>query len=149
MHSMSSHAAGILIGGLVPALLFSVANLSTKGVSQVGMGVGWYVFFAGIGVMLAGSLFLLFIPERSMTSASGVFASGVGLSWGLGIGMIVIAINRFGSPIGILTPIFNMNTLITVLLALWIFSEWKQVKVPQLLLGSVLIVVGGMVVAKS
>jgi hypothetical protein len=42
-----------------------------------------------------------------------------------------------------------MNTLISVLLALWVFAEWKQVKVPQLLIGTLLIMAGGIMVAKS
>jgi hypothetical protein len=42
-----------------------------------------------------------------------------------------------------------MNTLITVLLALWVFAEWKTVHIPQLLLGSILIVIGGTLVARA
>jgi transporter family protein len=56
---------------------------------------------------------------------------------------------KFETPIAKLTPLYNMNTLIVVLLALWIFAEWKEVKVLQLLIGAVLIVMGGVLVARA
>ena len=146
---MSSHALGIIIGGMIPALIFGIVNLAVKAAADSGIGVGWYVLFVGIGVVLIGSIILLFMPDRTISLQSSLFAGAVGFGWGLGIGLIVIALNKFGLPISVLTPLFNMNTLVTVLLALWIFAEWKQVRVPQLLFGSVLIVIGGTIVARS
>ena len=146
---MSPHAIGILIGGLLPAILFSITNLSTKAVSNAGIGVGWYVVFAGAGVTIMGGILLFLFPERMISAKYALFSGFAGFAWGLGIGCIVIALNKFGNPIGVLTPLFNLNTLITVLVALWIFAEWKQVKIPQLLIGSVLIVVGGVFVARA
>lgn len=146
---MTAQTAGLLIGGLVPAVLFAFANLSAKAASQAGIGIGAYVVSAGAGVVVAGLLFLLLTGDRAVSPSSGFLAGCVGFGWGIGIGCVVIALNRYGTPIGVLAPLFNMNTLITVLLALWIFSEWQQVKVPQLLLGSAFIVVGGALVARA
>ena len=43
--------------------------------------------------------------------------------------------------------LYNMNTLVTVIGALLIFSEWKDVPLLRSLLGSVLIVTGGVLVS--
>ena len=130
---MSPYALGIIIGGLIPALCFGLANLSVKGASQAGIGMGSFVLFVGLGVLLSGAVFFLLIPDKSISLSSGMISVGMGAAWGTGIGIVFYALNRFDIPIGVLTPLFNMNTLVTVLLALWIFAEWKQVRVPQLL----------------
>ena len=146
---MTSHSLGIFVGGLIPAILFTIANLSAKGASHIGIGVGWYVLLAGCGVTLAGIVLLILIPEFRLTPLSGFLGGMVGFMWGIGIGCVIIALNRYGASMGVLTPLFNMNTLFTVLLALWIFAEWKNVKIPQLLIGSMLIVAGGVLVSRA
>lgn len=146
---MSSHALGILIGGVIPIFVFSGANLAVKVASNIGISVGWYILFAGIGVTIAGGILLLVFSDHGLTASSGLFSAMVGFGWGMGSACVVIALNKYGSSISVLTPLFNMNTLVTVLLALWIFAEWKKVHVPQLLIGSVLIVVGGTLVARA
>jgi len=146
---MSSQTIGIIVGGLVPAVMYGGANLSAKIVAQMGVGVGWYIIFAGLGVCAIGALLFLLIPEHSISLKTAAFSSAVGFGWGLGTGCVVIALTRYGTPLSVLTPIFNMNTLITVLLALWLFSEWKQVQSAQLLLGTLLIVIGSVLVARA
>ncbi len=42
-----------------------------------------------------------------------------------------------------------MNTLVAVLLALLIFSEWKDLNTVKLIAGSVLIVIGAIFVANA
>lgn len=73
----------------------------------------------------------------------------VGFLGGIGSVLVSIGIVKYSAPLGKLVPLFNMNTLVTVLLALWLFAEWKEVQVPRLLIGSILIVVGGILVARS
>ncbi|PIR52618.1 hypothetical protein COU76_05505 [Candidatus Peregrinibacteria bacterium CG10_big_fil_rev_8_21_14_0_10_49_10] len=146
---MSSQTVGLLIGGLLPAVIFGLVNLAARMVSASGMAAGAYLVGAGLGAIGMGIIFLLVSGDRTFSTSSGLFSVLVGLGWGLGTGSVVLAISRYGSPIGVLTPLFNMNTLITVLLALWIFAEWREVRVPQLLVGSVLIVLGGVLVARA
>lgn len=147
---MSSHTLGLLIGGIIPAVVFSFSNLAMKGGVQEGISLPYYLMVVGIAVLCMGVLALFFHGGHSQFSAkSGLLAFGAGATWALGVFCVTYAIHHYGAPIGVLAPLFNLNSLITVLLALWVFSEWQQVKVPQLLIGSVLIVAGGVIVAKA
>ncbi len=146
---MSPQTTGLIIGGLFAALLYGISNLFTKASTQAGIGIGWYLIIIGIVTAMVGVVFFIIIPEQPLSLRSGAYAGLLGLFWGLGTGCIAIALSQYQMPLGKLVPLFNMNTLISVLLALWLFAEWKQVRVPQLLIGSILIVVGGTLVAKA
>lgn len=146
---MKSETLGIIIGGVVPALCFTVTNLSIKLSNQQGIGAGYYIIMLGLGVLLTGVALWLVWPDKTFTSGGAIFSFASGVTWAFGAAAVAFALTKYGTPLGQLTPLFNMNTLFTVLLALWIFAEWKQVKIPQLLVGSVLIVIGGTMVAKA
>jgi drug/metabolite transporter (DMT)-like permease len=146
---MRPETLGLIIGGVVPALLFSVSNLSSKGAVNAGISMGPYVLLIGIGVTIIGVLAMYVFPERVINPQSAGIALLFGLSWGIGVGCVAFAIAQYGSNISQLAPLFNVNTLFTVLIALWIFSEWGQVQVPQLLLGSLMIVAGSVLVARA
>jgi transporter family protein len=140
---------GVIIGGLLPALLYSFGGLFQKGSVDAGIGVGTQMIIAGLATVVVGCGFYLAFPDKTISLRSGLLASGLGFSWGLATGFVAVAIVKFETPIAKLTPLYNMNTLIVVLLALWIFAEWKEVKVLQLLIGAVLIVMGGVLVARA
>ena len=146
---MSPQTLGIIIGGLIPALTFSVTNLAIKGATNLGIGARWDMLLVGLGSASVGLVF----PHRPPCRPPSVPAGRPGVlgrvALGLGIGCVLFAMNRFGASLSVLTPLFNVNTLFTVLLALWIFAEWKQVHVPRLLLGSMLIVAGGGFVSRA
>ncbi len=140
---------GLIVGGLLPAIFFGVSAIFVKTSNQFGIGIGPYLIALGFGVVVVGFLFFLFSPDRTFSVQSGSHAFYVGLIWGIGAGLLALGVARFNAPLGKLVPLYNMNTLISVLLALWIFAEWKQIKVPQLLIGSVLIVIGGTLVTRA
>ena len=48
-----------------------------------------------------------------------------------------------------LAPLYNMNTMVAVLIGLWAFSEWKELDMLRLLSGVVLIVIGGTLVSRA
>tara|TARA_Y100000310_G_scaffold329686_1_gene399996 strand:- start:279 stop:719 length:441 start_codon:yes stop_codon:yes gene_type:complete len=146
---MSTQTVGLLIGGLVPALAYTVSNTLSKSSTQAGIGVGPYLLFIGLGILIVGVVFTYAMPYGSVSLRSGSYSLILGLFWGVGTGAVALALTQYQAPISKLVPLFNMNTLFSVLLALWIFAEWKQVRVPQLLLGSVLIVIGGTLVARA
>jgi len=71
----------------------------------------------------------------------------MGLCWGVGVLLVSMAISRYDTKLSILAPLYNMNTLVTVIGALIIFSEWKDVNVVKLIIGALLIVAGGVLVS--
>ncbi len=67
----------------------------------------------------------------------------------MGAGLVTIGIAQYGALLAKIVSLYNMNTIATGLLVLWIFAEWKQVQVPRLLVGTALTILGGILVARA
>ena len=146
---MSPQTYGIIIGGVMPGIIFGLTNTVVKASTEKGISIHFYVICTGAGTLLIGAIMLMVMKDTKVSLASGGYAFTAGALWAAGVSGILIALQNYDASISIITPLFNMNTLVTVALGLWLFSEWQTVKVPQLLLGSLLIVIGGAVVAKA
>ena len=147
--TMSTQTVGILLGGVLAAVFFGLSGAFVKSATQAGIGTGLFLLCAGIGTGLAGLLLFLLLPDKTFSLRSGAYSSLTGLSWALGAGLVSVAIAKYAMPISKLVPIYNTNTLITVLIGLVIFLEWKDVNPAKLLLGAVLVIVGTTLVATS
>ncbi len=138
---------GLVIGGLVPAILFGVNGVLAKAGTQAGIGLGIYLLIIAAGVALTGVLFLFVDPSRALSAKAGWYTLAMGITWGLGVGLVGIGLVRFGAPLSKLVPLYNMNTLVAVVIALWIFAEWEKVNALKLLVGAILVILGGTLVA--
>ena len=74
-----------------------------------------------------------------------IFNAGIAL--GLGTGFVALGLLKYRAPLAKLVPLYNMNTLVTVMLALIIFAEWQQTNTVQLLVGAAFIILGGLLVS--
>lgn len=146
---MKPQTIGIILGGLLPALLYGTGGVLQKMCSRAGIGVGLYVACIGLGFVAAGLGVYLVMPDKTISSRSGLLAVALGLCTGVSMGLTAIALVRYQTPLSKLVPLYNMNTLVAVLGALVIFSEWREVSLSRLLMGAVLIVIGGYLVADS
>ncbi|MDA1209180.1 MAG: hypothetical protein O2904_04090 [bacterium] len=140
---------GLIIGGLMPAVVYGFTNVFVKMSVKEGISPPMYVMAAGVGIIIAGAASLLFHTDMSISSRSASYAATAGFLWGAASFGVAYALQVYNSPIAKLVPLFNMNTLVAVLLGMWLFAEWKGVNSSQLILGSVLIVVGGTLVARA
>lgn len=145
----NAELAGLLIGGLVPALLFGVNGVLAKAGTQAGIGLGIYLLVIALGVALTGVLFLFIDPSRAFSARAGWFTLAMGITWGLGVGLVGIGLVRYGAPLSKLVPLYNMNTLVAVVIALWVFAEWQKVQALKLVVGALLVILGGTLVALS
>lgn len=146
--SVSPQTMGIVVGGLVPAIAYSAFAIGTKFATQAGLGTGPLLVMLGASCAAVGAVFWWLLPSSiGMASAGWGIASG--LAWAFGTGLVSLALFRWGTPISKLNPIYNTNTLITVVLGLVIFSEWKQANPLPLIGGAVLILVGSLLVSAS
>lgn len=106
------------------------------------------LMFAGIGITF---LFYWILSGREGKSLSvGGTAAGIstGVLWGLGMLFSFLAIET-GADVSRLVPIYNCNTLVAVLLGILLLRE--VVEAPQMiriLVGSVLIIIGGVLVSR-
>lgn len=144
---MSQTQLGILVGGLLPALLFGIAGICQKFSNQHGISTGAYVVSVGIGVVLVGVALCAWNTSQTMNMKSVVPAVIMGVTWGLGVVLVAVAITNYKTPLSVLAPLYNMNTLVAVVGALFIFSEWKDVNTVKLIIGSIMIIGGGVLVS--
>ncbi len=144
---MKSENMALILGGILPALLFGLAGVFQKASNQIGTGI--YLFMIGIGVCLVGATLFIIKPDHTFSINSGIFALLIGISWAAGMGLVAITLHTYATPLARLVPIYNMNTLVAVLLALVIFAEWRDVSGLKLMSGAILITIGGTLVANS
>jgi drug/metabolite transporter (DMT)-like permease len=146
---MNKETIGLLVGGILPAFLFGTVGVLQKSANKLGIGLGIYLVGIGLGVLITGATIYLLIPDRLFSIQSGGYAVLIGLIWSLGMCAVAVALNNYGSAIAKLAPLYNLNTLIAVILGLWLFAEWKEVNVWRLSLGAIFILLGGALVAKA
>ena len=122
---------GLLIGGILPALLLGLFAILQKSASNNGIGVGIYLILSGITIALVGVAVYFGFPNKEVSIRSAAFSCLASMLWAVSMSLIQLAITSYNVEISRLVPLFNMNTLVAVILGLWIFSEWgsKQIQV--------------------
>lgn len=143
---MKPQIAGLLVGGLVPALGYTIFAVGTKLSAQTGLGAGPLLVLVGAGCVAVGAVFWKLLPAGIDPVGAG-WGLLAGLAWAAGTGCVSFALTRWGVPISKLNPIYNTNTLFTVAFGLVVFGEWKQVHPLQLVVGAGLILAGSLLVS--
>jgi drug/metabolite transporter (DMT)-like permease len=140
---------GILLGGIIPAFLFGFSGVLQKAAMRAGIGPGFLMITACVGIFLTSIILQWVMPDKALPAKSIGFALAMGAVWAAGTGLIAISLRNYGMAISKLVPLYNMNTLVAVLISLAVFAEWKDLNVPKLLVGAALIVIGGILVANA
>ena len=146
---MNDSMAGIVIGGIIPAFVFGGYGVMQKQCMRAGLGVAGFFLVLGGSVTACALAICAWAPGGVPPLDAALSAIGFALFWSLGIGLILLAVDRFGASISQLAPLYNSATLITVLLGLWLFAEWREVGALPLLLGAVAIVAGAVIVTRA
>jgi uncharacterized membrane protein len=146
---MTTKTTALLIGGFLPAFIYGGSAIFQKLSTTIGISISVYLIAVGIGVMMAGVGFYLIDNTTVFSLKAGSYAGMFGLTWGIASGLVAYSLLNFSVPISQLVPLYNMNTLVAVLLALLIFSEWRDLNTIKLISGSVLIVIGAIFVANA
>jgi transporter family protein len=146
---MSKQSIAILVGGLLPALLYGVAGILQKTASKTAIGPGPYILIIGVVAAMIGGIITLISRDTSVTWSGGVQTAGFAVLWSAAVVSIMLALGRYEGPVSVIVPLYNMNTLIAVLLGLLILGEWEKVNHWRLIAGAVLIVAGGALAGTS
>lgn len=146
---MTSKMTALLLGGFLPALIYGGSAIFQKMSTSLGISLSAYLVATGIGVVIVGVGFSLFENSFAFSIKSGFYAAAFGLTWGIATALVAYTLLNYEISISQLVPLYNMNTLVAVILALIIFSEWKDLDMIKLLSGSALIVAGAVLVANS
>ena len=146
---MKSNLLSLLIGGVLPAFFFGISGVIQKACARAGIGTGPYLAITGLVVLAIGGILTLVEHDVSVNRSSALYTVLFGLFWASGIACIAMALSRYGGQISQLVPLYNMNTLVAVLIGLIVMSEWRSMQWGRLLVASALIVVGGVLAATS
>ncbi len=140
---------GVVIGGLLPAVLYGVAGVLQKASQRTGAGIGPYLICIGLSVVGVGAAVTWLSAERAITSRGAWLAAGMGLAWGVGTWLVAVGLSRYAVPVAKLAPLYNANTVVVVLLGLLLFAEHREVSLLRLAIGVVLVVGGATVAARA
>ena len=146
---MESRYVPLLIGGFIPALCYGLASVLQKWSAREGGSVSAYLIAFGLATFLVGFLSRSVLAESASPPRSFVIAGLGGVAFSVGAGLISLALLRYNAPLSQLAPLYNMNLLISVGLGLLVFSEFRDVQLSRVLVGTVLILVGGWFVSGS
>ncbi len=146
---IDTQLAGIIIGGIIPAVVFGGYGAMQKQCMRAGLGVAGFFLVLGATAACSGLVFRVLDPGGGLTSVAVLAAVGFAVAWALGIGLILLAVSRYDASISQLVPLYNSATLGTVLLGLGLFSEWRDVRPLPLLLGAAAIVAGAVIVTRA
>lgn len=146
---MSARVIAILLGGVLPALLLGLTGVFQKLSTNARIGTGPFLIGVGITTAIVGGGFMLLERDATIGQKSALYTVLFGLVWAIAIGCIAIALRRFDGQISQLVPLYNMNTLVAVLIGLVVLAEWRTVDPRKLAVAAVLIVAGGILAARA
>lgn len=146
---MTSENMGILLGGIIPAVLLGLFGVLQKISAKAGIGTGYYLLILGVTITILGGAFALILPDRRLSLSSAGWTVLTGCAWTISTGLIAIALSKYHADIAKLAPLYNMNTLVAAGLGLIIYAEWQNISLPKFGLGALLIIIGGMLVVKA
>jgi len=137
----------LLVGGLLPALVLGFTGPLMKSSIRAGMGTGEFLVLFGATLTVVGVASQAVTGGGKPSPAAVMMGMVTGVLWSTGTGMTLTALGVMGASISQLNPLYNMNTLVVVLLGLWIFKEHRDVRPLPLVLGAALTVAGAALVA--
>ena len=147
---MNNNTLGIIVGGIIPALLYGAFAITMKAGSGYKLSTSSFLIIIGLVIAVTGLLVRPILNEtESLNNTAIAFSIGAGLSWALGTALVNYSIIKFETPLAILTPLYNMNTLVAVLGGLIIFAEWKSVNIVPTAIGTLLVIMGGILLSRA
>jgi len=147
--SRSNRRRGLVLGGLLPALVLSTTGPMMKCSVVAGAGTGEFLVLFGITLAIIGAVCRIRSHDGAIPRAAVLTGIATGVLWSLGTGLNLVALGQLNVSISQITPLFNMNTLVVVLVGLWVFREHQQVRPAPLVAGAVAIILGAVLVAAA
>jgi uncharacterized membrane protein len=142
-----SNLVPLIVGGVIPALMYGAAGIFQKMSAREGGSATSYLIYFGAATALSGLIWRVILKESWGTPRSAGLAFVAGLVFSMGAGLISMAMINYQAAVSQLSPLYNMNVLVTVGLGLLILSEHQSLDVTRLLAGAALIAVGAVLVS--
>ena len=146
---MSNQMIGILIGGVLPAVFLGLFSFFQKLGTKEGVTPGAFLVVAGLTITLVGVVVSVIARSGGFGVKGSIYTVFSGIFWALSLAGISYALSRYNVPMSKLNPIFNANTLTTVVLSLFLLGEWSEVNLLKVFAGAILVVAGAVVVSQA
>jgi uncharacterized membrane protein len=146
---MNSQYLALLIGGILPAVFFGVSGVIQKSSAKAAIGTGPYLMVVGLVVLGVGAFITIFQKDWTINRTSGAYTALYAFLWSMGVACVAIALSRYQAQISQLVPLYNMNTLVAVILGLILFGEWKDLNLGRLFAATALTIAGGILAATA
>lgn len=146
---METKVAPLIIGGIVPAIFYGLAGFLQKWSAREAGSASSYLIGFGAATVIAGVVFRALLSETASSGRSFLISLLAGLVFALGAGLISMTLLRYDAAVSQLSPLYNMNVLITVALGLLLFKEFRDIQAARVLLGTALVLVGGWLVSSA
>jgi uncharacterized membrane protein len=127
--------------------MYGAAGIFQKMSAREGGSATSYLIYFGAATALSGLIWRVILKESWGTPRSAGLAFVAGLVFSMGAGLISMAMINYQAAVSQLSPLYNMNVLVTVGLGLLILSEHQSLDVTRLLAGAALIAVGAVLVS--
>lgn len=136
----------LVLGGVIPMILYGLTAFPVKFLNGK-LHTSYYMIFTGLGMLMIGVLaWFILKPETKPLLPNVILATVNGLFLGTAGLCVFLALMHPKATLAQLAPIYNINTLIAVLIGILFFAEWEQIVVWKTLLGTVLILAGAWLV---
>lgn len=146
---MTDNSKGLLIGGVMPAIMLGMFSTFQKVGARTGVGPEMYILIGGIVIAIVGCVIMYFNKSPELKSRGIIWAILSGSCWAVATACVSYAVMHYNTPMSILAPIFNTNTLTTVILSMLILGEWRELKVTRVFIGAIMIIAGALIVSQG
>ncbi|MSR89134.1 MAG: hypothetical protein EXS67_05730 [Candidatus Margulisbacteria bacterium] len=139
----------LLIGGIIPSIFFGIVAILVKLAMRAGISLPMYLVVVGAAVFTCGVLVTVGTGARDLNVVSAGYAIAMGIVWAAGIYCMSYGMSTLKLPVSVVAPLTNSNAIVAVLLSAVFFSEWKELNMTRVIVGTLLIVIGATVVSTS
>lgn len=139
--------AALLIGGLIPAVLLGLGTVLMRASLAAGAGIAGFLAVTGTTVALIGIASLCITAAPLPPPNAILLAMLMGLGWSGAITCMAYGLSVLHLPVAVIAPLTNSNALIAVTLGAILFAEWQDLKMPLVVLGTLLICAGATAVS--
>ena len=141
--------SGFLIGGAIPAICLGLGTVLMRASLSAGASIPLYLAVVGSVVALLGWVAFIWTGGPTLSVRPVLLAAAMGTTWTLAIACMAYGMGVLKLPVSIIAPLTNSNALIAVLVGAVAFSEWRNLNLSLVALGTLLICAGATVISLS
>lgn len=139
----------LIVGGFLPAIGLGIAALCQKLSGHHGIATGPFLIVVGISTIIVGSIFIAVEGDSGISPKAVGYTLMFAVFWATSSGLISLSLRKLGGNISQLAPLYNMNTLVAVVLGLLLLAEWRTISPPKILAATCLMIAGGILASRS